>query len=442
MNVTRPSLSVGVFAFCTACNTCSPCEENEGSAEGASEETASATESSSSDHGEEEEGEESDGQCVNDNHCGPDEANCRDCIDCGDGNKDPSEDCDDGNDQDDDDCVGVCQVAACGDDYINANTEICDDGAANTIVWGLAPRCNRGTTLIKPCEGFAPFCGDGVCEPVHEDGQNNCAVDCPTLPQVSDCGNSVLEPGEKCDGTPGCHGKNAQSASGQDLECLLNICGDGLAAAGEACDDENQDDHDDCVHCQDSICGDGYLQTIGTKPAEQCDPGIQNGEKCSLDCEIIRTAFISSTTQNGNLGGLAGADAKCNALADAAQLSGRYKAWLSANNASPSTRFDKTFAVYTLTDGTVIARGWDDLTDGTLLAAINVDEKKMVSEAGAWTHTETDGTQSMGSPCGNWMSSVGTAGIGNPSDMGLSWTEGTLGQSCGTGFAIYCFEDV
>src|SRR5262249_42934796 len=44
---------------------------------------------------------------------------------------------------------------------------------------------------------------------------------------------------------------------------------------------------------------------------------------------VPKRVFVTSTTHDGNLGGLDGADAICASLAANAGLSGTYKAWLS-----------------------------------------------------------------------------------------------------------------
>ena len=48
--------------------------------------------------------------------------------------------------------------------------------------------------------------------------------------------------------------------------------------------------------------------------------------------------FVTSTTYTGNLGGLSGADSKCQARATAANLSGVWKAWLSTGDLAASSR--------------------------------------------------------------------------------------------------------
>ena len=109
-----------------------------------------------------------------------------------------------------------------------------------------------------------------------------------------------------------------------------------------------------------------------------------------------KTVFVTSATFKGNLGGLTGADGKCQAEADSPASivpSGTYLAWLSDGIDSPDTRFTKTAHPYMLPDGTKIAEDFTDLTDGSILHAINIDPTgEPLSFDMFWTGTNPDGT--------------------------------------------------
>ena len=47
---------------------------------------------------------------------------------CGDGVADENEECDDGNQDNADNCISGCLIAYCGDGFVNAGSEDCDDG--------------------------------------------------------------------------------------------------------------------------------------------------------------------------------------------------------------------------------------------------------------------------------------------------------------------------
>jgi hypothetical protein len=154
----------------------------------------------------------------------------------------------------------------------------------------------------------------------------------------------------------------------------------------------------------------------------------------------------------GNLGGLSGADAKCQALANAAGLSGTYRAWLSDNTGSPSTRFTKHSGPYVLVNNTVIANGWNDLIKGSLVNPINLTEKNTAPPLGntscagggfptVWTNTNTNGTMTSSShSCSNWASTSGSSYWGKADDKSSSWTAWCSGGICSWVSPLYCFQ--
>jgi len=109
-----------------------------------------------------------------------------------------------------------------------------------------------------------------------------------------------------------------------------------------------------------------------------------------------KTVFVTSDTFKKNLGGLKGADDKCQAEADhpaSIVPSGTYLAWLSDGTDSPDTRFTKSSHPYILPNGKKIAEDYTDLTDGSLLKPINLGPNgKPVGLQLFWTGTNADGT--------------------------------------------------
>jgi cysteine-rich repeat protein len=130
--------------------------------------------------------------------------------------------------------------ARCGDGMV-AGTELCDDGKNTSSYNGCGPNCIP-----------APFCGDGIVQPEHEE--------CDDGVNTSQYGGCI----------PGCkHGPR---------------CGDGLVQAPwEECDDGvNDGGYGACGEgCRyDNHCGDGIVQI-----EEQCDEGENNGKgACLQDC--------------------------------------------------------------------------------------------------------------------------------------------------------------
>ncbi len=156
--------------------------------------------------------------------------------------------------------------------------------------------------------------------------------------------------------------------------------------------------------------------------------------------------FVSSTTHQGDLGGLAGADSTCQGLAGAAGLSGTYRAWLSDNSGSPLTRFTQSPVPYVLVNGTQVAYDWSDLVDGTNLDAnIDLDENGMAQSVYVWTATsQTGGLKNPNYTCAEWTTNLNDqrAAIGridgccSPND----WTDATGGSFCNNLHRLYCFE--
>jgi hypothetical protein len=155
----------------------------------------------------------------------------------------------------------------------------------------------------------------------------------------------------------------------------------------------------------------------------------------------------------GFMGGLAGADAICNARAQEANLPGTYMAWLSTNqaNGTPATRFTQSTLPYHKVDGVKVADNWADLVDGTLDSPINKTELGGAPPLGntgcgngqpsVWSATNSNGTlYNAGNTCSNWALSFGGGHWGRTSDVGSSWTTWCAGHSCAWQSPIYCFQ--
>lgn len=164
-------------------------------------------------------------------------------------------------------------------------------------------------------------------------------------------------------------------------------------------------------------------------------------------------AFRSSESYQGNLGGVLGADAKCQTLADAAGLGGTYIAWISDDgNGFPANRFVQSTTPYVLVEGTQIAANWTALTSGTLDNALSRDEYGVVRDFRAWTDTTADGTPQRynSNPprdnCDGWTSNSGDNSggyYGQADRTDQLWTagvQGTNNQLCSDSVPIYCFE--
>jgi len=182
-------------------------------------------------------------------------------------------------------------------------------------------------------------------------------------------------------------------------------------------------------------------------------------------------AFVSSERYTANLGGLEGADAKCQALADAAGMNGVFKAWLSSVAVSVGERLAHHQVPFVLVDGTTIADDWDDLVVPILDARISLDEHGQqvpfydsapeqlgVEEPLAWTGSHWDGTSTHESDyCGGpaWASDeppIGNAIVGHVrikessvGNVGMKVLDNWAGQyqaphACTIRHHLYCLE--
>lgn len=189
----------------------------------------------------------------------------------------------------------------------------------------------------------------------------------------------------------------------------------------------------------------------------------QYGKKCIAPTPTVspsaKRVFVTSTTYNGNLGGLSGADAKCQTRANAANLGGTWKAWLSTGQPwqTAASRVPHTSSGYILLNGTVVANSWDDLAGtassqwGPLSSPININENRqaVTSSVEVWTNTWATGSTydtTDNLTCGNWTSNSTsyTGVIGSTTSTSYFWTANLdyPGQKlkCNSIARLYCFE--
>lgn len=333
---------------------------------------------------------------------------------CGDGVVDEGEQCDLGTgNSESGTCTQDCLLAVCGDGMVLVGTEDCDDA-------GESATCNADCTV--------PSCGDGV----HN-----------------------LTAGEACD-----DGGDSETCN---ADCTQVSCGDGYinTVAGEQCEDEDGTN----ATCNACVleCNIGFGDCNGDVVSDGCETDtttLTDCTACGQVCEgyplcgeggCARYAFITSTNVEANMGGLAGADAICQAHADAAGLGGTYMAWLSDAVDSPATRFTREGGPWVRVDGALIANSWDDLVDGELIFSLDVTEvgenpPDSTSQCGpqaVWTNTGPDGHGiSSGSSCDNWTDTSSTSSAwgnhGSPNNWAIWCSGGTI--ACQTASPLYCFQ--
>ena len=171
----------------------------------------------------------------------------------------------------------------------------------------------------------------------------------------------------------------------------------------------------------------------------------EGGAPCTkTSCE--RVVFVTSLTYSGALGGVTGANQKCQQLANAStnsRVKGRsFRALLSTTTSAAKTRLVQGTGRYLRPDGTTIAANWVALHSGTLSAAISLDENGTPLMAGkAWTNTLIDGTSSS-SDCLIWNNNApGARGVvGDLMSTTSSWVT-AASVSCDGVNHLYCFEE-
>ena len=161
----------------------------------------------------------------------------------------------------------------------------------------------------------------------------------------------------------------------------------------------------------------------------------------SVTTIMPKRVFLSTVSYNGNLGGLAGADTKCQTLADAVPLGGTFKAWLSDGTTSAASRLTQFSSHYVMINGVRIANSWADLTDGNIANRITMAESGVTLAGAVWTNTSTSGGITGTRHCTNWT--IGTSAVqgeqGTTAYADYSWTADTY-NNCNQSKRLYCFE--
>ncbi len=222
-----------------------------------------------------------------------------------------------------------------------------------------------------------------------------------------------------------------------------------------------------CNNWQSGNVGDtfmgGYYQATGSQWSE----GF--GGLCNMNSSLLclqtgpggalpasngsgKRVFVTSVGGNGKFGswadaggktGLNAADAICAARATAAGVSGSYKAYLSTSAVDAKDRLASD-GPWVRVDGVTIAASKADLTDGDLLAPINVTEEgaylsgDMYAATGSWS-----GGTKEGHYCVDWTDETSTGAFGDIVMIDSNWSRYSV-LNCelpGIAYHLYCFED-
>jgi hypothetical protein len=268
-------------------------------------------------------------------------------------------------------CDFVCSGKACGG-HCKPSVKQCSSNT-DLQTCGANGEWSSPTSCPNACVNNA--CG-GSCRP----GTKRCAQAAGTLETCSNTGQWVQS---SCAGS--CVNNACATCTPQTTECVsttnVRTCGSNgewqpastcqFACVGKACGGACKPGSKECVagpEPQYRVCSDSGQWSAGVSCAPS--PACVNGT-CGTDPKI---AFVTSTLYTGNLGGLNGADQKCNERAKAGSQPGTYRAWLSDDSQSPSTRFSMKGGPIRLVDGSELARTWAELFANGAARPLNFTE--------------------------------------------------------------------
>jgi hypothetical protein len=165
-------------------------------------------------------------------------------------------------------------------------------------------------------------------------------------------------------------------------------------------------------------------------------------------CVDTRRVFTTAGGFPANLGGYAGADAKCQAAAQAAGLNGTWMAWLGSNNKGPNDRWTLSAVPYRLLNGTIVANSFAAMMppssgDVQVAHAIDLDEHGQpvsTSNSEVWTGLNEYGF--LDETCNDWTdtSSAGNGAVGHFTSTSYDFTWAYEQQCSRTTQHLYCFE--
>ena len=282
------------------------------------------------------------------------------------------------------------------------------------LVLGLASACGLERDWAAFQDAFA------------DDSTSGGDTSTTTTPQGSDTSGTSSTVGDSSTGGSSGSTGEADASSGTSGEADTStgstgeppaVCGDGVVAGDEQCDDANDVDIDEC----DNACARAW------------------------------TIFVTSEANfDGNINGLVGSGNRCRGRAAQAMLPRwkTYVALLSDSTTSAADRLHHARGWYRLANGLPVAHGWDALMNGTLENPVNVTELSTTLNAQVWTGTLPGGSAVPGAQhCEDWTSNLifdeGHYGSSNLSTSAWLYDPDpeTNPQTCGfVNKSLYCIE--
>lgn len=171
------------------------------------------------------------------------------------------------------------------------------------------------------------------------------------------------------------------------------------------------------------------------------DAGVDADPKdATADAGTVKRVFVTSSTVNGSLGGVAGADTRCQQLAAAANLGGTFVAWVSVAGQPAPTRILGAGPWFLVDKKTRVFASKLAMTTTGPEIPIDIDEKgaKIGNPNQVWTGTQFAGTASNNN-CNNFTSPIGNGLTGEADKTAAQWTQ-SANLSCTQPLRLYCIE--
>lgn len=293
--------------------------------------------------------------------------------------------------------------------------------------------------IISESDGAAPEDGE-------DDDESGDAANGDAPPEISSCADQILSPDETdvdCGGLSSCKRCELGQRCIQDSDC--NQTPDALSCVSRTCGVPPPTCEDDSISGDetDTDCGGSCKRcAIGKKcgantdcVSRHCSGGTCLAAPLTPDDILV---FVSSTTHTGNLGGLDGADQRCQMLAAAEGLPGTYKAFLSNSKISAFTRLSRPAKTYKLVNGAVVASNSNTFLSNAHSANIDLDEMGKVTSGDVWTGT-TELGHGLGG-CSDWTSTNGTVGVGSSSKKDVNWAKSHTQPCSQSDVRLYCIQ--